>query len=177
MKSSTIVWIVIVLIIIIAGAWYFIAGNQAAAPTSPNGQTQTNNNPGTSDYYPNGAPGNTATQTSAAPALLAVGSSATIPTFLTAQNGMTLYTFANDKAGVSNCTGQCASLWPPYSVPDGATLSGVAGITGTFGTMTRADGSIQATYNGSPLYFYSKDTKAGDTNGQGIGGVWYVATP
>ena len=46
-----------------------------------------------------------------------------------------------------------------------------------FGTVTRADGSAQLTYNGRPLYFYIKDTNPGDTKGQGVGGVWYVAKP
>jgi predicted lipoprotein with Yx(FWY)xxD motif len=52
------------------------------------------------------------------------------------------------------------------------------GVTASkLGTITRSDGTTQVTYNNMPLYFFFKDQKAGDTNGQGVGSVWYVATP
>lgn len=91
--------------------------------------------------------------------------------------GMTLYTFKNDASGKSNCTGGCASLWPPLTVPNGASPTAATGITGKLGVITRADGSQQVTYNGAPLYIYSKDTKPGDTNGQGFAQLWYVVPP
>ncbi len=90
--------------------------------------------------------------------------------------GMTLYVYANDKGGVSNCTGQCAVNWPPYTIIDPRALRIIeVGITGHAGTITRADGSMQVTYNGKPLYFYKNDLKPGDTNGQNVGGAWSVA--
>ena len=50
-------------------------------------------------------------------------------------------------------------------------------MTGTFASFVRADGTTQVTHNGMPLYYFAGDTKAGDTNGQGVNGVWFVATP
>ena len=103
--------------------------------------------------------------------------SATLGAYLTGPNGMTLYTFKRDSAGKSACTGTCASTWPPLTVASGSSASGGPGVTGTFGTITRDDGSAQVTYDGAPLYYYAADQKPGDTLGQGVGGVWFVATP
>ena len=93
--------------------------------------------------------------------------------YLTDFQGMTLYTFDKDTAGVSNCSGSCATLWPPYS--SGATAQGTmpANIT----VITRADGSKQFAWNGMPLYYYAKDAKAGDLLGDGVGGVWHLVKP
>ena len=83
-------------------------------------------------------------------------------------NGMTVYTFDKDVAGsgTSACTGGCLTTWPALTVAAGATPTGGSGVTGTLGTITRADdGAIQVTYDGKPLYFFSHDTVPGDTNG------------
>ncbi len=83
-------------------------------------------------------------------------------------NQMTVYTFDKDVAGsgVSNCTGGCLSAWPAVTVPAGATPTGGTGVTGTLGTITRADnGALQVTYDGLPLYFFGKDAAPGDANG------------
>jgi predicted lipoprotein with Yx(FWY)xxD motif len=82
-------------------------------------------------------------------------------------NQMTLYQFSMDVAGsgTSACTGGCASTWPPLTVTSGTTPTAASGITGMLGTITLPDGTIQVTYNGKPLHFYSGDTKAGDANG------------
>lgn len=106
-----------------------------------------------------------------------VSASSKIGTYLVAGDGMTLYRFTKDSAGVSNCAGDCIAKWPAYNVSAGATISAGAGVTGAVGTITRADGTIQATYNGAPLYFWSKDMKAGDTTGQDVNGVWFVVNP
>ncbi|MBV9349706.1 MAG: hypothetical protein JO026_03065 [Patescibacteria group bacterium] len=91
---------------------------------------------------------------------------------------MTLYKYTKDTNNVSNCTGQCAVMWPPYTVADQSNLSNVKpDVKGSVGTITRADGTLQVTYNGMPLYFYNKDAKPGDTTGQGVGGVWFVVAP
>jgi predicted lipoprotein with Yx(FWY)xxD motif len=97
--------------------------------------------------------------------------------YLVAYNGMTLYTYSPDTAGVSNCTGGCAANWPPYTVTSKDNLVAESPIAGAISTLTRADGTMQVTYNGAPLYFYVKDTKPGDTVGEGVGGVWYVVKP
>lgn len=95
---------------------------------------------------------------------------------LTTYDGYTLYTFDNDVAGsgASACGASCTGAWPPLSVPN-PTASSEA--TGELGTITRDDGSPQVTYDGKPLYLYSGDASPGDTNGDGVGGVWHVATP
>jgi predicted lipoprotein with Yx(FWY)xxD motif len=83
-------------------------------------------------------------------------------------NGMTVYTFTNDTAGSgkSACSGACLAKWPALTVPAGATPTAGTGVSGTLGTITRADdGTFQVTYNGLPLYFYVGDKAAGDTNG------------
>jgi len=97
--------------------------------------------------------------------------------FLTGPNGMTLYTFAADSANTTACTGACATKWPPFVLQGTATVKAGDGVTGTLATFARPDGAMQVTYNGIPLYYYSGDTKAGDTNGQGLFGKWFVASP
>jgi predicted lipoprotein with Yx(FWY)xxD motif len=97
--------------------------------------------------------------------------------YLSAYNGMTVYTYANDGGNVSNCTGACADTWPPYTVPSTDAINVPAVITGTVGAITRADGTIQVTYNSAPLYFYAQDAAYTDTKGEGVGEVWHVAKP
>ncbi len=62
-------------------------------------------------------------------------------------------------------------------MPAGAAATAATGVSGTIGTVTRDDGTTQVTYNGKPVYYFAGDQSAGQTNGQGIGGVWSVATP
>lgn len=97
-------------------------------------------------------------------------------TFLTGEDGMTLYYFANDTApGASVCEGDCATNWPPLSLDEGETLEAGEGVSGVLSSFARADGTVQASYDGRPLYYFAGDQAAGDTNGQGRGDVWYVA--
>ena len=85
--------------------------------------------------------------------------------------GMTLYVFDTDLGSAgSNCSGGCATTWPPVLVTDDE----VANISG-LSLITRDDGTKQAAFQGRPLYFYANDTSAGDANGQGAGGVWWTA--
>ena len=114
-----------------------------------------------------------ASQASSATALKTATISGTA--VVTNAGGFTLYWFAPDTATKSNCNGSCAQIWPPVKGP--ATAG--AGVTGTLGTITRSDGSTQATYNGHPLYTYTADTAPGQANGNGInasGGVWHEVT-
>jgi predicted lipoprotein with Yx(FWY)xxD motif len=90
---------------------------------------------------------------------------------LTDAQGLTLYTFAPDKVNKSVCYGDCASYWPP--VP--GNMSAGSGVTGKIGTITRTDGTTQATYNGHPLYTYIGDHAPGTAAGNNInlnGGLW-----
>jgi predicted lipoprotein with Yx(FWY)xxD motif len=96
-------------------------------------------------------------------------------TVLTNAQGMTLYWFAPDTSTTSNCNGTCAKYWPPVKGP----VTAGSGVTGTLGTITRSDGSKQATYNGHPLYTYVADTAPGQAKGNGLnlsGGVWHEVT-
>jgi predicted lipoprotein with Yx(FWY)xxD motif len=111
------------------------------------------------------------------PETLSTSSSDELGTFLVAANGMTVYTFANDEEGVSNCNDECAENWPPVVVDAADTLLGSADVTGELGTITRADESIQLTYNGMPLYYFAEDAAPSDTTGQGRGDVWFVVEP
>ncbi|WP_318247427.1 di-heme oxidoredictase family protein [Microbulbifer agarilyticus] len=88
-----------------------------------------------------------------------------------AQPGYTLYVFDSDLnvPGTSQCNDGCATNWPPVLVTDGF-ATGVVNLS----TIQRADGSYQAAYEGRPLYFYAGDNAAGDTNGDGAGGVWWT---
>jgi len=139
----------------------------APAPTSSTTATSTATSTATTTN-PN-APENNLT--------LGTNATGTIGTFLIASNGMTLYTFDKDKTGTTTCYAKCATVWPPYTVPEDMenSLNVQAGITGKVETIDRADGTYQVTYNGKPLYFYQKDAAPGDTLGNGIGGVWHVA--
>jgi predicted lipoprotein with Yx(FWY)xxD motif len=96
-------------------------------------------------------------------------------TVLTNAGGFTLYWFAPDTPAKSNCNGSCATFWPPIKGP--ATPG--QGGTGKLGTITRSDGTAQATYNGHPLYTYAGDTAPGQAKGNGLnasGGVWHEVT-
>jgi predicted lipoprotein with Yx(FWY)xxD motif len=95
-------------------------------------------------------------------------------TILTNGQGRTLYYRTTDTASASTCTGGCASTWPPL-LTSGAPVA-ASSLSGTLSSLSDANGT-QATYNGHLLYTYSGDSKPGDTNGEGIGGVWFVATP
>ena len=94
---------------------------------------------------------------------------------LTNANGFTLYSFSPDTSATSKCNGKCATVWPPVQGPVTAT-----GVSGTFATITRANGSIQATFDGHPLYTYVGDTSPGQAKGNGLnagGGLWTDVTP
>ena len=94
------------------------------------------------------------------------GASAADAAVLTAQNGMTLYTYDNDSGGKPTCNAFCAIAWPPY-LANGEKMG--KGWT----TVTRANGSAQWAYDGKPVYFYSADGKKGDVKGNGVEGIWH----
>ncbi len=94
---------------------------------------------------------------------------------LTNAKGFVLYWFAPDTPTSSKCSGSCATYWPPVTGP----VTAGSGVTGTLGTITRSDGTKQATYDGHPLYTYAGDTSPGQAKGNGLnvsGGLWYEMT-
>ena len=92
-------------------------------------------------------------------------------TVLTNSRGFTLYSFAPDTPAKSACYGSCAAYWPPVT---GHPAAG-PGVTGTIGTISRTNGSTQATYDGHPLYTYVGDNAPGQDSGNKLnlnGGLW-----
>jgi len=99
-------------------------------------------------------------------------------TALVGSNGRALYLFEADKNGTSACTGACAASWPPATVT-GAPQAGSGVNQALLGTITRPDGTMQLTYNGHPLYYFTADAAGGTAHGQGVkafGAEWYVVS-
>jgi len=98
-------------------------------------------------------------------------------TYLVDGAGLTLYSFTRDVfTGQSACSGGCAEAWPPLLVGEGQVATAGEGVGGQIASAPRADGALQVTYDGRPLYYWQDDAAPGDTTGQGVGNVWFVAT-
>jgi predicted lipoprotein with Yx(FWY)xxD motif len=100
---------------------------------------------------------------------------AKLGSYLVGEDGKTLYVFTKDTGGKSVCNDKCAQSWPPFTLDAGEATKAGDGVTGTLATVKRDDGTTQVTYDGAPIYYFAKDTKAGDVTGQNVGGVWFVA--
>jgi predicted lipoprotein with Yx(FWY)xxD motif len=117
---------------------------------------------------------------------LAAGQTATVKTrhgklgtYLVDSAGRTLYLFEKDKTTKSRCYNACAQFWPPLLTSGKPKASGRAKAS-LLSTTKRRDGTRQVTYKGHPLYYYTADTKAGDTKGQDVdafGAEWYILAP
>lgn len=156
-------WVVIYLVIavILYGAfYYFFLAKKGGYSTN---STSTYVTPTVSQTSP----------TQASSELLMTKTDSKKGDYLTDGNGMTLYIFDNDTKGVSNCTGNCATNWPPYLEGSTAPSSMPANLT----TIKRTDGTTQYAYKGLPLYYYQKDKAAGDTLGDGVNGTWHLVKP
>ena len=126
-----------------------------------------------------GSGGSSSTPPPAATGQALAAAHTNLGTILVDANGHTVYEFAADKPGVSNCTGACLQYWPVVSPPSTLPAS-VTGVDAKVGEITRSDGTKQLTVNGWPVYTYYRDTKAGATGGQGTnidGGYWWVVAP
>lgn len=89
--------------------------------------------------------------------------------------GMSVYTYSLDEDGVSNCVDACTNNWPPVTVEAGADATASEGLDASLlGTIERADGTSQVTYAGMPLYTFRRDTEAGHTRGQALGGQFFL---
>ncbi|MHC6222472.1 COG4315 family predicted lipoprotein [Arthrobacter sp. MMS24-S77] len=94
-----------------------------------------------------------------------------------AANGRSVYFFTKDvkDSGKSACTGGCATSWPAVTTTSSTPTA--EDVSGTLGTIPTADGKMQITINGMPIYFFGQDKAAGDIKGQGVGGVWTLVSP
>ncbi|AUI62994.1 SCO0930 family lipoprotein [Amycolatopsis sp. BJA-103] len=92
------------------------------------------------------------------------------------QEGFTLYMFTKDKKNKQpTCNGDCAKTWPPMLAEGDVQLEGID--SKLLGTVKRADGTTQVTVGGWAVYRYAKDANAGEANGHGVGGTWFVIEP
>jgi predicted lipoprotein with Yx(FWY)xxD motif len=150
------------------------SSSSSGAPAASGGGTSASSGSSSGRSY--GYGGGSGNSTASSSSVTLKTASSPLGTILVDQDGKTLYLFEADSTNKSNCSGGCLALWPPVTAKVKATAgSGVSG--GMIGTAT---GSSQVTYNGHPLYWFSGDTKAGDTNGQGLddfGGEWYAISP
>jgi predicted lipoprotein with Yx(FWY)xxD motif len=156
--------------------WLAVGGVAAAVALAGCGSSSSSTSPSTGGT--SSTPAAPASSGSSAPAGVAIKTAKTkIGTVLTDAAGKTLYFFAIDTKTTSNCNGACATFWPPVKGP--AAASGTS-LPGTFGVITRADGSKQASYDGHPLYTFTGDKAPGETTGNGknlSGGLWFAITP
>jgi predicted lipoprotein with Yx(FWY)xxD motif len=113
----------------------------------------------------------TTTQSSGSGAATIEMSNTSLGDVLTDGSGMTLYLFTKDTGTKSVCEGECAAIWPAL---EGKPAAGAGVDASLIGTTQRSDGSTQATYGGHPIYYFSQDSSAGDVNGQGYMGIWWV---
>jgi predicted lipoprotein with Yx(FWY)xxD motif len=88
-------------------------------------------------------------------------------------DGRTLYAFTKDKGDQSACSGGCAANWPALT---GTATAGTGVQASMLSTSMQANGDSQVTYGGRPLYHFAGDAKSGDTNGQGVGNLWFALT-
>jgi predicted lipoprotein with Yx(FWY)xxD motif len=107
-------------------------------------------------------------------------SSAAYGRYVAGEDGRALYILAEDRQGPSRCNASCTAVWAPVLLDDGEALSGVGLEASLVGRIERADGSMQVTYGGWPLYTYVRDDQAGDINGHRVDdrwGEWYLMSP
>lgn len=140
--------------------------------------------PSSSSTAPSPSASSPATATSPAPSSSASAEAYDLETasssagqIVVGKNGMSVYFFTKDvkDSGKSACTGGCATSWPAVTTTSAKPTG--EDVTGTIGTIPTTDGKMQITINGMPIYYYSKDSAAGDVKGQGVGGVWFLVTP
>ena len=142
----------------------------ASGTTGPSSPTQTETSPPPASESPSSGGGSGETEVEAEDSPLG--------TILVDRKGNTLYVFLQDTGDTSTCTGDCAATWPALIAKGEVKAGGGGGVDESLlGTSARDDGTTQVTYNGHPLYYFSGDHAPGDTNGQGIGDIWFVVSP
>lgn len=163
--------IVVVLVILAAGGYLMRHQLKAMLGMGATPVTQTSYNTNTAPQTPEPTqPTNNSAMVAPSDNIYKTMTDAAKGKYMTDFNGMTLYTYDKDTAGVSNCTAGCLKAWPAYS--SGATAQST--LPENISVITRTDGSKQFAWKGMPLYYYVSDTKAGDITGDGVGGVWHI---
>ena len=155
MNKSVIIGIVAV--IVVGGGSYLALHKSSPAKTTTNSSSSSTKN--------------TSQKPASSGAIIVTKTSSTLGKYLSDGNGKTLYTYDNDKSGVSNCTGSCLTAWPAYTAS-----SSTASLPANVSTITRSDdSSIQYTYKGMPLYYFISDS-TGQVTGDGVEG-FHLAKP
>ncbi|WP_030157559.1 SCO0930 family lipoprotein [Streptomyces sp. NRRL S-244] len=152
-------------------------GDDTAGDAKPAGAASQAPASGAGDYGSDYGAGTAAGADAKGAGQLAVAQNEQIGALLTDSAGFTLYRFDKDtaKPPKSNCDGDCAKAWP--AVPAGDATAAAGMDAALLGEVVRTDGSKQLTVAGWPVYRFGKDTKAGETNGQGVGGTWFAFAP
>ncbi|MEU5154659.1 hypothetical protein [Glycomyces sp. NPDC021274] len=123
------------------------------------------------------SPTPTETATAEAPASLGTATDDDHGEFLVDNDGFALYLFTTDTPNTPTCYDTCATAWPPLLTDTADVTAAGAVDAALIGTAERTDGTLQVTYNGWPLYYYTEDDEPGETEGQGVQNVWYLVGP
>ncbi|MDO8576856.1 MAG: hypothetical protein Q7R82_00785 [Candidatus Daviesbacteria bacterium] len=163
---SKIYWILAIILIVVVIGYFGRSRIQTILKGTPLPpiQTQTKTPSSTSSA--------TATASAKNADIIMTKSNSTKGNYVAGPNGMALYIFDKDTPGVSNCSGSCTALWPPYT-----TISPADILPTNIGLIKQTNGISQYTYKGMPLYFYTPDKQPGDVTGDGVGGVWHLVKP
>jgi predicted lipoprotein with Yx(FWY)xxD motif len=156
------------------------SSSSSSAASNPPASNPAASNPAASNPAASNPAAGASSPAASAPASSASGTTLKMTTIdgtaiVTNAQGRTLYWFVPDTSTTSKCTGSCATYWPPVLGP----VTAGTGVTGMLGTITRPGGTMQATYDGHPLYTYAGDSAPGQAKGNGInasGGLWYEMT-
>jgi predicted lipoprotein with Yx(FWY)xxD motif len=151
---------------------------QSSSQSGGQANSQANSGGGAYGYGGGGSSGSSSGSGGSAGAAAASGmislASTSLGQVLVGPDGRTLYVFDPDtQSGNSTCYDKCAAAWPPLEL-NGKPSVGQGLDVSKFGETQRKDGSMQVTYNKWPLYYFAKDAKAGDVNGEGVGGIWWA---
>ena len=151
------------------------SSGSAASSAPPPSSAPPSSTPATPSSAAAVSTGSTAASSSTAGGAAAVATTnGALGVYLVDGQGRALYMFdADTEEGRSACYGGCATAWPPLTTTGAPTASGSA-AGGKLKTITRTDGSKQVVYGEYPLYYFDKDTAAGQTDGQAVGGTWWV---
>jgi len=156
------------------------SGSGTTAPSASSAPSAAASSAAPSSAAPSASAGGSASASSDSYEIKTATNAAITGSFLTGEDGKTLYVFKKDTqgSGKSTCNAGCADKWPAFTLDGSEQATAGDGVTASkISMITRDDGTKQVAYDGWPLYYFASDSAAGDVNGQGVGEVWFVATP